>query len=161
MTARDSSEVRYSSLPGLLGVLRYEWRMRRAWRSRMAVVRGLWWSLVRRYPCEVCEACGRRVGASTGFTWWHADDEMWMAVNGAYGGTLCIPCFTHDAELQGVCIYWQPVERVNTAPDMPGGIDYDRWAPLVKPVARNAYPDALDLLDYFDVDGQKQGDSDA
>lgn len=108
---RDSSEVRYTSLSGLLPVLRYEWRMRKAWHSRCAAARGLWWTLARRYPNEICENCGRPVGASTGFTWWRAPDALWMAVNGSYGGTVCIPCFTQAAAKRGLGLYWTPVLR--------------------------------------------------
>jgi hypothetical protein len=37
-------------------------------------------------------------------------------------------------------------------PDLPGGIDYDRWVGLVKPAPREAFADPLDLIDYFDVE---------
>lgn len=53
----------------------------------------------------------RPVGASTGFTWWHTTDALWMAVNGGYGGTVCIPCFTRTATEKGFQLYWSPVLR--------------------------------------------------
>jgi hypothetical protein len=36
------------------------------------------------------------------------------------------------------------------APDFPGGIDYDRWARVVRPSPRSAFGDPLDLVDLFD-----------
>ena len=37
------------------------------------------------------------------------------------------------------------------APEIPDGIDYDRWVGLVRPAPRAAYADSLELTDYFDV----------
>jgi hypothetical protein len=33
-----------------------------------------------------------------------------------------------------------------------GGIDYDRWADLVRPSPREAFADRMDLLDILDED---------
>jgi hypothetical protein len=44
-------------------------------------------------------------------------------------------------------------ERLVTTdpPDLPEGIDYERWARLVKPVPREAFADSLDLLNLLDT----------
>ena len=102
-----TSDRRYSTVRELALVLRYEWRVRRSWRSRRAAARGLWWSLVRRYAGELCQACGRPVAHSTGLSWWRADDALWLQINGGYGGTLCIPCFTRDAADHHVHVHWR------------------------------------------------------
>lgn len=106
-----SEYVRYASPRELIGVARYEWSARRAWRSRRAALRGLWWWLVRRYACELCERCGRRVGMELGDTFWRAPDDLWMRVQGSEAGTLCAACFTADAEAKGIHVYWMPVEH--------------------------------------------------
>ena len=38
------------------------------------------------------------------------------------------------------------------AGDFPQGIDYDRWADVVRPSPREAFADRLELLDLFDDD---------
>ena len=121
-TRQGSSEIkRYTNLRELFGVLRFEWRTRRTWRNRRAMLRGLWWSLVRRYPCEMCP-CGQPVGRAIG-TFWHAPDGLWNDVVGwpgwerQYGemaylgvpGTLCPRCFTERAEAKGIRLHWRPI----------------------------------------------------
>lgn len=88
----------------------YEWSARRAWKTRRAALRGLWWWLVRRYPNELCQDCGRPVGRSIG-TYWHASDELYERVRGTLHGTVCPGCFTEAAEERGVFIYWSPQVR--------------------------------------------------
>lgn len=83
--------------------------LRPAWRTRRAAVRGFWWALVRGYDGEICEACGRPVGSSTGFSWWTASDRLWQQVQGCYSGLLCIPCFTLDARRLGIDLHWSPI----------------------------------------------------
>ncbi len=111
---------RYTNLRELCGVIGYEWRTRKAWRTRRAALRGLYWWLIRRYPCELCQDCGRRVSADT--NWWHAPDELWNGVMGrpgweeqygdhakyGVGGTVCPACFTARARTKGICVYWSP-----------------------------------------------------
>lgn len=108
-----SDDKRYSTVGEFLLLCRYEWRTRKAWRNWKAAARGLYWSFIRRYPCEICEGCGRRVMAHTG-SWWHAPDELWERVRGANkpAGSPCPTCFTKEAERAGIHIYWQPVEDV-------------------------------------------------
>lgn len=101
-------DKRYATPQELWGVLRFEYRHRKAWRSRPAMLRGLWWSFVRRYPCELCESCGLPVGSFVDSTW-HADDSLWEEVHGPHGGVLCPPCFTRDARTAGVKLVWRPV----------------------------------------------------
>jgi hypothetical protein len=110
---------RYRNLRELRGVLGYEWRTRRSWVSKRAALRGLWWGLVRRYPCELC-TCGRPVSRHTHY--WHAEDWLWEDVMGwpcwweqlgehAYlgpPGTRCPRCFTELAELKGIHVHWEP-----------------------------------------------------
>jgi hypothetical protein len=42
-----------------------------------------------------------------------------------------------------------PVGRTSGI-DWPNGIDYERWAPIVRPAPREAFADPLDLLDMLD-----------
>lgn len=101
-----SSERRYTSVREFVRVVRYEWRTRKAWRDWKAALRGTYWWLIRRYPCELCQGCGRRIMAHTG-SWWHADDDLWLDVHGSEAGTLCPRCFTEDAKRKGISVYWQ------------------------------------------------------
>jgi hypothetical protein len=43
-------------------------------------------------------------------------------------------------------------ELVVGAPDLPEGIDYDRWVGLVNPASRERFADRLDLLETLDDD---------
>jgi hypothetical protein len=38
------------------------------------------------------------------------------------------------------------------APEIPGGIDYDRWTENISPASRSAFRDSSDLLDFEDDD---------
>jgi hypothetical protein len=119
-----SAVKRYQNPAEFAKVIRFEWRTRHSWRSRRAMLRGLWWSLVRRYPCEICP-CGRPVGMELGDTWWHAPDELWNSVAGWPGweddmgemaylgppGTLCTSCFTRCARKKGIHLHWIPSEE--------------------------------------------------
>lgn len=103
-----SSDRRFSTVRELIAVARYEWSVRRAWRTRKAALRGLWWTFVRRYPGEVCEHCGRPVAQGIA-TSWRAPDALWKRVVGSSHGTLCPRCFTVAARAFGVSLRWEPV----------------------------------------------------
>lgn len=114
---------RWATLAELRKVVQYEWRSRRAWKSRLAPWRALWWWLVRNYACELCQRCGRPVGLSIGDTFWRATDDLWGRVAGWPGwrdemgelaylgppGTLCPACFTAQADEKGIRLYWKAV----------------------------------------------------
>jgi hypothetical protein len=116
-----SDAERYSNLRELRGVIRYEWRARRAWFSKRAAIRGLWWTFVRRYPSELCN-CGRPVSRAIGGTYWSAENSLWADVMGWHGwqeelgemaylgppGTRCPRCFTERAKEKGLHLYWEP-----------------------------------------------------
>lgn len=76
-----------------------------------AAARRLYWIFIRRYECEICQACGRPVGRCTG-SWWEADDAMWAHVVGNPQGVLCPPCFTAKADEAGVPVHWKVVAGV-------------------------------------------------
>lgn len=80
---------------GLKRVLRGESR----W---YAPARTLWHALVLMYECEICEVCGHPVAAV-----WHAEDALWIKVNGHYSGTTCPSCFNKKAEAAGASPYWE------------------------------------------------------
>lgn len=71
-------------------------------------LRRFYWRRIRRYPAEICQACGRPVRV----VWWCHDDYLWNRVTGQRkplgrepaGGIRCISCF--DAELQEVTDTW-------------------------------------------------------
>lgn len=107
-----SGYVRYASLRELVGVARYEWSARKAWRSRRAALRGLWWWLVRRYACELCQDCGRPVGHEIGDTYWRADDALWLRVHGSPAGSVCTRCFVERADALGVFVHVEVVAGV-------------------------------------------------
>lgn len=67
-----------------------------------APIRCLWHSLVLMYECEICAVCGHPVAAV-----WHAEDALWMKVNGRYAGTTCPSCFNKKAERAGASPYWE------------------------------------------------------
>lgn len=93
-----------------LGRVRYETRwlgysVKRVLRGESrwyAPVRRLWHTLVLMYECEICEVCGHPVGSV-----WHAQDALWMKVNGRYAGTTCASCFNKKAERAGASPYWE------------------------------------------------------
>lgn len=88
-----------------------------------------------RYEMEMCHDCGRRVGPDP-FSFWHADDELWMRVQGNVFGVLCPACFTRLADLHGVKVSWAPVvdrcelQRVDqgTIEHGTGNHGWRRWA---------------------------------
>lgn len=86
----------------------------RSFASRRARARAFWHYIIRRWPLEICTDCGRPVGRATGPSWWHADNELWLEVNGTYEGVLCPPCFTVRALAKSILVYWSPV--VDTRP---------------------------------------------
>jgi hypothetical protein len=67
-----------------------------------AAVRTLWHALVLMYEAEICEVCGHPVAAV-----WHAEDALWMRVNGHYSGTTCTSCFNKKAREAGASPYWE------------------------------------------------------
>lgn len=106
------SDKRYSTPSGFVGTLRYEWRARKAWRSKRAALVGAWWWLVRRYPGELCEDCGKPYGRSIGL--WRAPDDLWVRVVGSVTGTLCPTCFTNRCEASSILVRWEAM-RVEVA----------------------------------------------
>lgn len=74
----------------------------------LAELRRWYWIFVRRYAFEVCNRCGRPVGRCTD-SWWSADDELWMTVNGGFAGVMCPPCFTRACRARGIHVYWRPI----------------------------------------------------
>lgn len=103
-----SREVRFATPRELVAVCRYEWGVRNVWKTRCAMLRGLWWTFVRRYAYELCEDCGRPVGCAIGGTFWRADDELWRRVVGSRHGILCVADFTARAEAFGINVRWEP-----------------------------------------------------
>lgn len=104
------STRRYSTMREFRKVAIFEWSVRHVWDSWRAATRGTWWWLIRRYPTELC-TCGRPVSKWIGETWWHAEDDLWLAVKGNMGGTLCPRCFTLRAAAKGISLRWQPVRE--------------------------------------------------
>jgi hypothetical protein len=114
------ADRRFTTFGEFVGVARYEWRMRRAWTTRLALLRGLWWTFARRYAHEIC-TCGRPVGQGIG-SYWRAPDVLWNEVAGWDGwekdlgeysylgppGTFCPRCFTERAETKGIHLHWVP-----------------------------------------------------
>lgn len=73
--------------------------------TKRAMLRGIYWRLVRRYETELCQHCGRPV-----LLVYHAPDAIWEAVTGlarhpdghAAPGILCPVCFDDLAEAKGL-----------------------------------------------------------
>lgn len=92
------------------GRVKYElhflpWWVKRVLRGESrwyAPIRGLFHALVLMYECEICAVCGHPVGAV-----WHAVDDLWMRVNGHYGGTTCVSCFNRLARAAGESPCWE------------------------------------------------------
>jgi hypothetical protein len=86
-------------------------RLRYTLSARLSVIarfRWLFWRHVARYELEMCHDCGRRVGPDP-FSWWHAPDDLWTAVQANTFGVLCPACFTRLAAAYGLTVWWQPV----------------------------------------------------
>lgn len=68
------------------------------------------WTLRRvfRYRYEICHRCGLPVAWFTP-SWWHADDALWIEVEGGEAGIRCAPCFTRDCRALGIGVSWRPV----------------------------------------------------
>lgn len=92
------------------GRMKYELRWLPWWLRRVlhgesrwyAPLRGLFHALVLMYECEICAVCGHPVGAV-----WHAQDDLWLKVNGHYSGTTCASCFNRQACDAGASPYWE------------------------------------------------------
>lgn len=85
-----------------------------------ARLRWLWWRHVRQYGCEVCHRCGRPVMPHT-HSWWHAPDDLWIAMGGPEFGITCPPCFHDLARAKGLTVYF--VATVEEAsPPQPDGV---------------------------------------
>lgn len=79
--------------------------------SWKATLRSMYWQLVRRYPTELCQHCGRPVRVV-----FHAPDEIWELATGlarslsgqSAGGVLCPPCVDELAEpkIDGGYLTW-------------------------------------------------------
>jgi hypothetical protein len=96
----------------VLGKLRYElFVAHRAMRSRRALLRRWYWTLIRLHQTEICDRCGRPV-VPRGMTWWCAPDELWMAVNGQHAGIACPFCFADECWAAGRPIHLEAVEGV-------------------------------------------------
>jgi hypothetical protein len=73
--------------------------------NRAAMLRALYWMLVRRYETELCQHCGRPVRLV-----YHAPDAIWEAVTGrarhpdgeAAPGVLCPRCLDDLATAKGL-----------------------------------------------------------
>lgn len=64
----------------------------------------------RTWDGETCGRCGGEVAATTGDSYWRADDLLWNQVEGSDPAIIrCIPCFTLDARETGIPISWRPV----------------------------------------------------
>lgn len=102
------TEPRWGKLP-----MRLRWVQKQRG-GRRARVRCFWHTAVRGYAYEVCDECGRPVGATTG-SWWSAPDDLWHEVVGTpaddHSGVLCPPCFTLKAERVGVLVRWEAVQE--------------------------------------------------
>jgi hypothetical protein len=68
-----------------------------------------YWIFVRRYAYEICDRCGRRVGAANG-SYWCATDSLWGRVEGDEAGVDCMACFARLAVLRGTHVWWLAVE---------------------------------------------------
>lgn len=76
--------------------------------TRRARLRAAFDYLVRRYRYEMCRSCGGRVGrAFAERSYWHAPDELWLAVVGSPAGVLCPGCFTAQCEAHGIFVRWE------------------------------------------------------
>lgn len=79
----------------------YHFRNARCSDTRVAMLRSLYWSLLRRYKSELCQHCGRPVRVV-----FHAPDDIWEAATGfarrpddeSAAGVLCPPCVDELAE---------------------------------------------------------------
>lgn len=73
--------------------------------NRMAMLRTLYWWIIRRYETELCQHCGRPVRLV-----YHAPDAIWEAVTGrarhpdghAAPGILCPRCLSDLAKKRGL-----------------------------------------------------------
>lgn len=73
--------------------------------NRRAMLRALYWMLIRRHKTELCQACGCPVAIV-----YHAPDWIWQAVTGrarypdghAAPGILCPECLSDKAEVVGL-----------------------------------------------------------
>lgn len=91
-------------------ILKARWLLREAkFASRAAKARAFYWYLIRRYECEICMDCGRRVGVHTG-SWWHADEALWEVIVGDPSAVMCPPCFTLRGDDLGIAVKWVAVE---------------------------------------------------
>lgn len=70
-----------------------------------AKLRWVYWRHVRCYDYEVCHRCGRPVMPHTN-SWWHAPDDLWIAMGGAAFGVTCPPCFHDMARAKGTRVYF-------------------------------------------------------
>jgi hypothetical protein len=82
-------------------------------RKRLAKLRALYWTLIRRYETELCQLCGGPVRLC-----FHVPDAIWEAHAGfritkrrpggeAAPGVLCPVCFTDLAADDGAhCLWW-------------------------------------------------------
>jgi len=67
----------------------------------VAVLRQIYWVLIRGDDGEACWFCGRP------YMLWYAPDDLWAEFSGNSG--LCCPsCFDKRAERAGVALHWKP-----------------------------------------------------
>jgi hypothetical protein len=80
-----------------------------------AMLRALYWLVVRRWETEICQHCGRPVRQ----VWWCGDDRLWERVTGnkkpdgkeAAAGIWCIRCFDEGArqDPETGWVEWMPL----------------------------------------------------
>jgi hypothetical protein len=104
---------RYTNLRELCRIMRYEWGHRRAWHSRRALLYGLYWTFVRRYPGELCQDCGC---PGRGFIW-HSPNALYIELTGGLGGLCCPECFDKRAKAAGIWLTWTPMVCARRGPD--------------------------------------------
>lgn len=80
-------------------------------------LRRWYWRFVRGYEYEICNECGRAVGASSGPTWWSAPDWLWERVMGSPNGVLCMPCFAVHVDAAGYGMHWTMVGGADCGDD--------------------------------------------